>query len=92
MGTSLSFLREFSANRNSFNSRPIYIGFTQPLTGGYKEYIFNRTIQHLTQTIAAKDCAKEIATFQYEVLSTYLKAYLADQTLRNAISMDTRTM
>lgn len=88
MGTSLSFLREFSANRNSFNSRPIYIGFTQPLTGGYKEYIFNRTIQHLTQTIAAKDCAKEIATFQYEVLSTYLKAYLADQTLRNAISME----
>lgn len=74
-GSSLSFLREFTNDRNSYNTSPLYVSYNQPLRGGFKQYRYTRELQHLREDISLKDFCQSVSSVQQEVLSLYLTAY-----------------
>lgn len=77
MGTSLYYLREFNSNRNSFNSRPLYISLSQPLWGGRKSFRLNKAVEFLNFSVATKRLIKSLADCQKETATLYLQAYIA---------------
>lgn len=74
LGTSLNYLREFSAHRNTFNSTPIYISYSQPLLGEYKLYKRYKEIMHQRNGLSAKTYCESISTGQNRILALYLEA------------------
>lgn len=93
MGSKLKYLREFSQNKNTFNTNPFFVSYNQPLLGGRKNYLFNQTIQHLNNQIAQKNYGRSVATLQQQVLSLFLNLFLSklslEQSRQNALSSDT---
>lgn len=75
LSSSLGYLREFSINRNSFSSSPIYISYRQPLLGGYKQYKYNKSIMHMQHEYSLKDFCNSMSSEQNKVLDMYLNAY-----------------
>lgn len=75
LSSSLGYLREFSINRNSFSSSPIYISYRQPLLGGYKQYKYNKSIMHMQHEYSLKDFCNSMSLEQNKVLDMYLNAY-----------------
>ena len=75
MSSSLGYLREFSINRNSFSSSPIYISYSQPLFGGYKQYKYNKAIMHMQHEYSIKEYCNSMSSEQNRILSLYLDAY-----------------
>lgn len=52
--SSISLLREFSDNRNSYTTSPLYLSYIQPLRGNRQQYKLNKVIQHLRRELAQK--------------------------------------
>jgi outer membrane protein TolC len=73
--SSLSLLREFSRDNNSFSSTPFYISYSQSLWGGNKQYKFTRDIMHLQHDIMIKNFCTSVSSEQQTILSLYLTAY-----------------
>jgi len=73
--SSLSLLREFSRDNNSFSSTPFYISYSQSLWGGNKQYKYTRDIMHLQHDIVVKNFCTSISSEQQTVLALYLTAY-----------------
>lgn len=89
LGTSLNYLREFSEGRNSFNSRPFYISYAQPLWGGFRTYRYTQRIQRLTYELSFRQCVRQLVVLQQQVLTQYLSCFLAQLTYTHAQSMAT---
>lgn len=91
--SSLSYLREFSSYRNTFNSSPLYVSYSQPFLREYKLYKYNKAIIHLKHNISIKDFCKSMSQEQEKVLSLYLNAFLSklqyDVTKQNLLTGDT---
>ena len=77
LSSNLGFLREFSADRNSFNSSPLYLSYSQPLYGETKLYRYNKAIQKLKHDLSKKDFCYSMSSEQQKILSLYLKAYIS---------------
>ena len=87
IGTSLNYLHEFTDKKNSFNTRPFYISYNQPLWGGYRDYRFNRSINQLTYALASKQYAHRMVSLQQQVLSLYLECFLNKLSLEHVTYM-----
>lgn len=74
-GSNLSFLREFTANNNSFSSTPVYLSYSQSLFGGRKSLRLERTIYQQRSDMAMKDFCSSVSTEQQKILALYLDAY-----------------
>ena len=72
--TSLSYLREFSDNRNSYTTSPLYLSYSQPLLGGNKNYRLAKDIMHLQYALAKKNYCNGVSGEQMKILSLYLQA------------------
>jgi outer membrane protein TolC len=75
LSSSLSFLREFSSNKNSFSSTPLYISYSQSLFGGGKRYKFEKAIYHLRNAVTMKNYCTSVSYEQQNILTLYLEAY-----------------
>lgn len=77
LSSNLGFLREFSADRNSFNTSPLYLSYSQPLYGEAKLYRYNKAIQNLKHELARKEFCNSMSSEQQKILSLYLRAYIS---------------
>lgn len=75
VGSSLSYLHEFTGNNNSISTSPVYISYSQQLFGGGKNMSFERAISKLRNDLALKDFCTSVSTEQQKILSLYLNAY-----------------
>lgn len=76
LNSALSVLHEFSRKTNGFSSSPIYLAYTQPLLGGYKSNVYERTIRELQLAYMAQSLAYVVASEQQRLGNLYLAAYL----------------
>lgn len=75
IGSSLSYLREFTSDNNSFSTSPMYLSYSQSLFGGRRNYLFERSISSLKHDIALKNYCASVSTEQQKILTLYLDAY-----------------
>lgn len=75
IGSSLSFLRQFSSNSKSFSSTPLYFSYSQKLFGGRKIYSIEKNIYEIRGSVAIKNYCSAISEEQQAILSMYPKAY-----------------
>lgn len=73
--SSISFLREFSNNNNSFSTVPFRFSYSQQLIGGYNTHRMESEIQRLKRELAEKQFISTIVSEQKKILSLYLSAY-----------------
>ena len=69
VGSSLSYLHEFTGNNNSFSTSPVYISYSQQLFGGGKNMSFERAISKLKNDVALKDFCTSVSTEQQKILN-----------------------
>ncbi len=81
LNSALSVLHEFSRKTNGFSSSPVYLSYTQPLFGGYRSNVFERTIRELQLLYVTQSLAYVVASEQQHLGNLYLTAYLE----RNAL-------
>ena len=84
--SSISFLREFSGNRNSYNTSPLYISYSQPLRGNVKRYRLNRSIMHLQHALARKVLCTSLSEEQQKVVTLYMTAWYGQLRYETALS------
>lgn len=91
--SSISLLREFTDNRNSYSTSPLYLSYMQPLRGNRQQYRLNKAIQHLRHELAQKTLCTTLSDEQQKVLALYLKAYAGqlqyDMAKQNVATGDT---
>lgn len=75
IGSSLSYLREFTSDNNSFSTSPMYLSYSQSLFGGRRNYLFERSISSLKHDMALKNYCTSVSTEQQKILTLYLDAY-----------------
>lgn len=75
LGSSISFLREFTNNNNSFSATPMYLSYSQSLFGGGKSMRFEKAISRLKNEMAIKNFCAAVSTEQQKILTLYLEAY-----------------
>lgn len=75
LGSSLSFLHEFSNGGSSFSSTPMYLSYTQSLLGGGRSMRLERAISRLKNDMAMKEFCVSVSTEQQKILALYLEAY-----------------
>ncbi len=75
VGSSLSFLHEFTSKNNGFSTSPVYLSYSQSLFGGGKNISFERAISKLQNDVALKDFCTSVSTEQQRILGLYLDAY-----------------
>lgn len=89
----LNVLTEFSTHRNSFNTTPFSLNYSQQLLGGYYMYKNLKKIEQIKISNASKRYCSEMAEIQIKALNVFLNLFLADITrkvaLRNIVISDT---
>lgn len=75
IGSSLSYLSEFTSDNNSFSTSPMYLSYSQSLFGGRRNYLFERSISSLKHDMALKNYCASVSTEQQKILTLYLDAY-----------------
>lgn len=81
VGSSLSYLNEFSYHRKSYNTSPYYISYSQNLWGGRKRYLLEKKIEESKNMIAINKFCSNIAQIQQNVLSQYMDVLAAKMRL-----------
>ena len=81
----LGYLREFSYNRNSFSTSPLFIGYSQPLRGGRREYVYTRNIERMRFVLARKRYAVAFAEERQTLASLYMSLFVAQTLYSNAV-------
>ncbi len=84
LNSALSVLHEFSRKTNGFSSSPIYLAYTQPLLGGYRTNVYERSIRKLQLSYATQSLAYAVALEQQALGNLYLAAYLEKEALEVA--------
>ena len=81
VGSSLSYLNEFSYHRKSYSTSPYYISYSQNLWGGRKRYLLEKKIEESKNVIAINKFCSNIAQIQQNVLSQYMDVLAAKMRL-----------
>ncbi len=93
VSSNLSVLTEFSTRRNSFNTTPLALNYSQQLLGGYYTYKKLKKIEQTKILNAARQYCSDMAEIQIKTLNAFLSLFLADITrklaLRNIAISDT---
>lgn len=94
IGSNINYLNEFSRKRNSFSTTPFYIGYSQQLLGGGKQYRLEKEIEYAKNKVAIKEYCTKLAQIQQEALELYLSALLGkmEQDLAMQTSQNTDTL
>lgn len=74
LGSDLNYLHEYSSQRKSFSASPFYIGYSQQLWGGFKQYKLEKKLEIIQNKIAVKQYLSSIAAIQQTTLKLYLNA------------------
>ena len=69
IGSSLNYLREFTSDNNSFCTSPMYFSYSQSLFGGWRNYLFERSISRLKHDMALKNYCASVSTEQQKILT-----------------------
>ena len=75
VSSSLSYLRQFSNNINSFSSVPLYMSYSQSLFGGGKIDKFQYSLYNLRNKVAYKNFCTSVSTEQQTILNLYITSY-----------------
>ena len=75
VSSSLSYLRQFSNNINSFSSVPLYMSYSQPLFGGNKADKFQSSLYNLKNQVAYKNFCSSVSIEQQTILNLYIASY-----------------
>ena len=81
VGSSLSYLNEFSYHRKSYSTSPYYISYSQNLWGGRRRYLLEKKIEESKNVIAINKFCSNIAQIQQNVLSQYMDVLAAKMKL-----------
>ena len=81
VGSSLSYLNEFSYHRKSYSTSPYYISYSQNLWGGRKRYLLEKKIEESKNVIAINKFCSNIAQIQQNILSQYMDVLAAKMRL-----------
>ena len=84
--SSLNFLREFSYNRNNFNTSPVYISYTQPLRGGRYLYEHTRNVERMRYDLARRAFVAGVAAERQSVAALYMAMYVSKHRYETAVS------
>jgi outer membrane protein TolC len=76
IGSNINYLNEFSLKRNSFNTTPFFIGYSQQLWGGGKQYHFEKEIEYAKNNVAIKQYCTKLSRIQQQALELYMTALL----------------
>lgn len=76
IGSNLNYLNELSQKRNSFNTTPFSIGYSQQLWGGRKLNKLEKNIEYARNQIAVKNYCSKISQIQQAALSLFMDALL----------------
>ena len=91
--SNLNVLTEFSTRRNSFNTIPLSLNYSQQLIGGYYTYKKQKKIEQIKTLNAKRQYCSDMAEIQIKALDAFLNLFLADITrklaLRNIAISDT---
>lgn len=74
--SNITYLREFSRNRNSFSTNVFTLGYTQSFRGDRRRFRLNDAVQHTTNLLSVRNYCTEMSAVQRHVLSLYLEALL----------------
>lgn len=74
--SNINYMNEFSQNRNSFNTMPFSVGYSQQLWGGGKLYRLEKEIEHAKNKIAIKQYCTNLSQIQQQVLNLFMSALL----------------
>lgn len=89
----LSYLREFSNNRDRFGTNPLFINYSQPFVGGLYNYKKQRRIQYAQFNNALKQYCSEIADVQTQAVNLFMSLFssklAADLSYKNLQVSDT---
>lgn len=77
IGSSISYLKESSINKDSYRTMPLYINYTQQLFGGRKTYLFQRDIKNIEKENALNIFCSAITEEELQILNLYINAYTA---------------
>lgn len=75
ISSSLSYLRQFSSNINSFSSAPLYMAYSQSLFGGSKTNKYLKSINNLRNQVAYKNYCTTVSIEQQTILNLYIASY-----------------
>jgi outer membrane protein TolC len=93
VGSSLSYLNEFSFHRSSFSATPFTVGYSQQLLGGRKTHRFEKVIAAKKNEAAIKQYCTEMAGVQQQALGLFTETLLSklqqELSLSNMRSTDT---
>jgi outer membrane protein len=76
MGSSINYLYEFLYKRNSFNSTPYIIGYSQQLWGGGKTTRLDVEIENLKHEQDIKQYCTNISDIQQQALKLFMSLFL----------------
>lgn len=94
VGSNINYLNEFSRKRNSFSTTPFFIGYSQQLLGGGKQYRFEKEIEFAKNKVAIKEYCTKLSEIQQQALGFYMAALLGkmEQDLALQTSQNTDTL
>ncbi len=76
IGSNINYLNEFSLKRNSFNTTPFFIGYSQQLWGGGKQHHLEKEIEYAKNNVAIKQYCTKLSQIQQQALDLYMTALL----------------
>lgn len=88
ISSNLNYLNEYSRKRNSFNTTPISIGYSQQLWGGGRMYRFERDLEYAKHQVAIKQFCSNISQIQQKALSLFMTALLSK--LQSELALQTK--
>lgn len=95
IGSNLNFLREFSSKRNSFNSTPFSLDYSQQIIGGNKTYRLEKKVEYIKNEESIKQYCSNISDIQRQALTLFMNVFLAklesDLSVKNQDITDTLT-
>ena len=93
IGSNINYLREFSWKKNSFNTNPFYIGYSQPLWGGGKIHRIEKDVEYAKNKVAIKQYYMKLSLIQQQAMELYMNALFSkmeqDLALQNKFNTDT---
>lgn len=94
IGSNINYLNEFSRKRNSFSTTPFFIGYSQQLLGGGKQYRLEKEIEFAKNKVAIKEYCTKLSEIQQQALEFYMTALLGkmEQDLALQTSQNTDTL
>ncbi len=74
LNSSLNSLNQFSIHKNSFSATPYNITYTQPLVGGKKQFVLEKSIAYKQYQIALKNYYNKLTEIQQQSVSLFIDA------------------